>query len=221
MSWRDHWSIIFVTILALPIVSAILFWLWIRSRTNIDIKTAVSCWDVFIKLVSALTVVVTGAMVFGKYVEQRADADKAASKQASRELALREADVLGQKLAFDKQRHEKKQRLLGEVKTVTARIASTPEPDRASLTRFNELYQADLIGVETFHGPVEAAMVRFRTKLRHEPDAPDETLEDLSLQLSTAVERELKESEDALLEQHRAIAALVTAPERGMMKDER
>ena len=35
-------------------------------------------------------------------------------------------------------------------------------PAAIDVRRFDELYDADLIGVEQLQGPVEAAMVRFR-----------------------------------------------------------
>jgi hypothetical protein len=53
-------------------------------------------------------------------------------------------------------------------------------------------------------------MVRFRKKLRKLSDAPDGSLYDLSLELSKAVETELNESRQAILDQHRAIAELLS-----------
>lgn len=211
MFWRDSWGTVLVLILVLPVASAAGFWLWIRRQPHIDVESGTKAWDVFIKLIGALTVTVSGAMLFGKYIDERADADRAAAAQASRELALREAEFLRQKLAFDTQHHERKARLLGEAKTVAARIASSARPDPSSLTRFEELYHADLIGVEVPRGEVEAAMVRFRRKLRNDPEAPPDPLQSLSLQLSAAVENELRESEEALLEQHQTIARLLSA----------
>ena len=213
MVWREHWGLILTAILVLPVLSVIAFALWMRRNPKADLETGAKAWDIFIRLISALTLTITGAMVFGKYIEERAAADAALAGQANRELRLREAEFLRQKLLFETQRHERKVKLLGEAKTVAARIASSATPDRASVTRFNELYQADLIGVEKLKGEVEQAMVRFRRKLRQENPIPDGSLEDLSLELSAAVETELKESEEALLEQHRAIARLLAQPD--------
>lgn len=214
MFWREYWGAVLIAILVLPIASAFGFWLWIRRHPGVDLEIGAKCWDVFIKLVGALTVIVSGAMLFGKYIDERAIAAAAAAAQSSRELALREAEFLRQKLAFETQRHEKRVKLLGEAKTLAARIASSSRPDQAAIARLNELYQADLIGVEQLHGPVEAAMVRFRRKLRNEQPVPEQPLETLSLELSTAVESELAESESALLEQHRTIATLVSPANR-------
>ena len=74
----------------------------------------------------------------------------------------------------------------------------------------NELYDAELIGVEELRGKVEAAMVRFRRKFYRVPGAPEEDLEQLALQLSHACEVELRASQDSLLEQHKTIANLLT-----------
>lgn len=98
-----------------------------------------------------------------------------------------------------------------ETKVLVAHLAKTAEPDAKSLDRFDQLYLGALIGVEKLNGPVEAAMARFEKKLRKSASAPSDDLYSLSLQLSTACEQELKESEDALLAQHAAIVALVNS----------
>ena len=99
---------------------------------------------------------------------------------------------------------------MNEAKTVAAGIASTLIPDQSILIRFDELYYADLIGVEELFGDVERAMVEFRKKLKKLPGAdPAKTLYDLSLDLSGAVEREVAASLDNILEQHRTISDLL------------
>ena len=211
MFWREYWGAVLVAILLLPIVCSLGFWFWVRRHPAIDPELGVKSWDVFIKFVSALTVIVSGAMLFGKYIDERAIADAAVTAQAHRELALREAEFFRQKLAFETQRHDKKVKLLGEAKSVAARIASSTPPAPADVIRFEELFHADLIGMEKLQGPVEQAMVRFRRKFKNEPPVPDESLRTLSLRLSAAVEEELAESEAALLEQHRAITKLVSS----------
>ncbi len=194
--------------LTLPLLITGVFWHWL-ARHNVDLETGARCWDVFIKFISAVTVVVSGAMLFGKYIDDQSQLQAVKSEQLSRELALREAEYLRQKLLFETQQHDRQRALLTEAKTVAARIASMQTPDHSARTRFEELYHADLIGVERLHGPVEAAMVRFRQKLKGEQDAPEESLYDLSLSLSRSVEVELKESLTQLLTQHLAIAELL------------
>ena len=91
------------------------------------------------------------------------------------------------------------------------RLATANSRAAADVRRFEELYGADLIGVEQLAGPVEAAMIRFRRKLRGEAGAPPDPIDQLSLQLAQACETELKTSEDELLAQHKAITELVSA----------
>ena len=45
---------------------------------------------------------------------------------------------------------------------LAARLANATSPAAADLRRFDELYDADLIGVEQLHGEVESQMVEFR-----------------------------------------------------------
>ena len=117
-------------------------------------------------------------------------------------INLRAAEFLRQKLTFDTERHERRRTLLTEAKVLAARLANATSPAAADLRRFDELYDADLIGVEQLHGEVESQMVEFRKRLRGEPSASDEPFNQLALRLATACENELKASEDALLEQH-------------------
>lgn len=210
MWWHEHWWTVLIAILILPVICMAVFAWWMNRRQNLDIEKGVKCWDVFIKLISAFTVIVSGAMLFGKYIDQQEQVQQQRVVQEQKTLNLRKAEFLRQKLLFDTERHQRKRTLFDEAKTLAARIANTDSPDTESLKRFDELYFAALIGVEKLHGPVESAMIAFRRKLRNEPGAPEENLERLALRLSTACETELKESEDLLLAQHKEIADLVT-----------
>lgn len=71
MWWHQHLSAILMGILAIPIVASILFALWLRGREKVDLETGSKCWDAFSKVIGAFTVIVTGAMLFGEYIEQR------------------------------------------------------------------------------------------------------------------------------------------------------
>jgi hypothetical protein len=207
MWWREYWWSVLAVILALPLLTTAIFARWLRRRPDLDVEAGVKCWDVYIKLISAFTVIVSGAMLFGKYIDQQ-------QEQHEREGQLRRAEFLRQKLQFDTERHQRSRLLLDEAKTVAARLANAG-PDPASLKRFEELYFAALIGVEQPRGEVEAAMVRFRRRLHKEGDAEGESLGQLALALSRACETELSQSQEALLEQHKAIAELVKADARG------
>ena len=197
-------------ILVLPLISIAVFSWWLRRRSDVDLENGVKCWDVFVKLVSALTIVVSGAMIFGKYIDQQKLLENDKSEQQRRELDLKKAEFLRQKLQFDTERHQRKRSLFDEVKGLAAKLANEETPDKVTISRFDEMYHASLIGVEKVGGPVETAMVRFRRKLKGLPGAPEDSMDQLSLQISTACETELKESEDLLIEQHRQISELVT-----------
>jgi hypothetical protein len=217
MFWQIYWWPLLLAILTVPLLCVLVFGLWLRRQPDMTWDVGVKSWDVFIKLISTLTVVVTGAMLFGKYIDQQAQAEAARTAQASkdaeqvlRDNALREADFLTKKVVIDTERHERHRALLSEARTVAVRIASTETPSGPDTLRFDELYYADLIGVEG--ASVRGAMIDFRSKL-YEPSSRPASLRQLALALSNAVRRELEDSEKALLEQHRAISELLkTAP---------
>jgi hypothetical protein len=215
MDWfQNYWWVVLVAILLLPVASVVVFARWLAGRPNLEFDHKIQSWDVFVKLVSALTVVASGAVLIGKYVDQREQADRQQAARDERESNLRTAEFLRQKLTFDTERHQRRRKLFDEAKVIAARLANTTTPTALDVRRFDELYDADLIGVEQLQGPVETAMVQFRRKLRGEPGAPSEPLDQLALQLAHACETEMRASEDGLLEQHKTIAALIT-PARG------
>ena len=142
-----------------------------------------------------------------QYMQQQREISVLEQARTDRELALRQAEFLRQKIVFENANHERKKAYLGEAKVLIARLAAQSN-DPQSRQRFEELYYADLIGVEKLRGPVEQAMVAFRNLLVAEASAQD--LRDQSLVLSRAVETELKESEDNILEQWRQVSNLIT-----------
>jgi hypothetical protein len=212
MGWfQDYWWVVLVAVLIVPIVGIFAFAGWLGAKTNLAFDDKIKSWDVFVKLVSALTVVASGAVLIGKYVDQREQADRQQALRETRESNLRTAEFLRQRLTFDTERHQRRRKLFDEAKVLAARLANTKAPAAIDVRRFDELYDADLIGVEQLQGPVEAAMVRFRQKLRGDVDAPGDHIDQLALQLAHACETEIKASEDSLLDQHKTIATLVTS----------
>jgi hypothetical protein len=163
MDWfQDYWWVLLVGVLLLPIVALTLFARWLGTVTGLGFDEKLKAWDVFIKLVSALTVVGTGAVLIGKYFDQREQLAHREAQQAKQEANLRTAEFLRQKLAFDTGRHQRRRKLFDEAKLIATRLATAKSPAEADTRRFEELYWADLIGVEQLKGPVEAAMVQFR-----------------------------------------------------------
>jgi hypothetical protein len=208
--FQDYWWIVLVAVLTVPIVCVFAFARWLGTKPNLAFDEKIKAWDVFVKLVSALTVVASGAVLIGKYVDQREEADRQQALRETRESNFRTAEFLRQRLAFDTDRHQRRRKLFDEAKVLAARLANTKTPTAIDVRRFDELYDADLIGVEQLRGPVEAAMVRFRSKLRGDANAPTDHIDLLALELADACETEMRASEDGLLNQHKAIATLVT-----------
>lgn len=211
MDWfQSYWWALLVGVLLVPVAAAALFARWLQSMTTVGYEDKVKSWDVFVKLVSAFTVVASGAVLIGKYFDQREQVGKQQEQRSQQESNLRTAEFLRQKLAFDTEWHQRRLRLFDEAKLIATRLANSSSPAALDLRRFEELYGADLIGVEQLGGPVEAAMVRFRRKLRNEVRAPDDQIDQLALQLANACETELRASKENLLNQHEAISALVS-----------
>ena len=208
MDWfQDYWWVLLVGVLLTPIAAITLFSRWLRTRVALPFDDKLKSWDVFIKLVSALTVIGSGAVFIGKYFDQR-------EQTAKQEANLRTAEFLRQKLIFDTELHQRRQKLFNEAKLVASRLSTAKTPADSDLRRFDELYIGDLIGIEQHEGAVEKAMVRFRRKLYDVPNDPDDPILQLALQLATATGTELKVSQDSLLAQHKEIAALVSASVR-------
>ena len=199
--------LILALILIVPIACVVAFGLWMRHQSIPSGDVAAKYWDVFIKLISAFTVIIGGAMLMGQYMQQQREISVLEQARTDRELALRQAEFLRQKIVFENANHERKKAYLGEAKVLVARLAAQSN-DPQSRQRFDELYYADLIGVEKTRGPVEQAMVAFSDLLLSEASAQD--LRDQSLVLSRAVETELKDSEDNILEQWRKVSNLIT-----------
>ena len=145
-----------------------------------------------------------------RYFDQREAVARQEEALSQQDGNLRAAEFLRQKLIFDTERHARRRTLLTEAKVLAARLANTTAPAAADIRRFDELYDADPIGVEQLGGEVEKRMVEFRSRLRGEAGSSNEPFNQLALRLATACENELKASEDALLAQDEAIAALVT-----------
>ena len=197
MWWHEYWGAIIIAIIALPIISIIGFAIWMRRREMDDLEVGSKCWDVFVKLISALTVIVAGAAVFGKYIDQ-----KEASE--ARSIEQKRLQRMSGHLEFLQKEYDRKRRLLREAARVASRLTNSDPPAQSDLVRFDELYFADLIGVETLQGKVEAAMVCFRRKLKENDPSKGlaisgcpqhDTLHLYSLDLSNAVKYEVKKLE--------------------------
>ena len=109
MGWfQDYWWVVLVAVFIVPIVGIFAFARWLGAKTNLAFDDKIKSWDVFVKLVSALTVVASGAVLIGKYVDQREQADRQQALRETTESYLRTAEFLRQKLAFDNEVHERR-----------------------------------------------------------------------------------------------------------------
>lgn len=209
--WYDYWWLIFILIITLPITSAIFFGIWLRKQASVNLETGATCWDSFSKFITAFTIIFSGAMLFGKYIDQHQQIQATKIIQVERELVLREVDFLKQKLLFDEKKFESKRAMLNETKRVAASIAAGNQK-APMLIRFEELYWGDLIGIQKPEGKVQEAMLNFRNQIKW-PNR-NQRLDVLSRNLSEAIKTELEESEKAILEQYRHIADLMK-PKKG------
>lgn len=207
MLWEAYWAWVLASIVIVPSMCVAAFALWMARVSTATGEVAAKYWDVFVKLISAFTVIFSGAMLFGKYIDQQKAVAAAEETRAVRAVALRKADFLIQKLAFETKKHDLKTALLSEAKQVASRLANQTIPDPEMVLRFDELYLSDLIGIEVKGGDVERAMIAFNKRLKGETEK--QSLRNLSLSLSRAVTNELQASENAILEQHREISDLV------------
>lgn len=195
MFWQKYWGLFFLLIVLLPCVAAGLFGRWLRRRADIKTEDSLKYWEVFVKVLGAMTVVVTGAFVFGKYIDQKAEAQRA-------ESVKHEAAYLERRIDVAKKERAQKAELFKAATGAAVKLANAGDPKElalASPTRaeFEQLYWASLIGVEEPGGPVERAMVQFRREVeRRAGGTPGaETPHALVLTLAQACIAELGKSD--------------------------
>ena len=134
MDWfQNYWWVLLVGVLLIPVAAITFFSRWLRTRAALAFDDKVKAWDVFIKLVSALTVVGTGAVLIGKYFDQREQLAHREGQRATQESNLRTAEFLRQKLAFDTERHQRRRKLFDEAKVTAARLATANSRARLTL----------------------------------------------------------------------------------------
>lgn len=113
-------------------------------------------------------------------------------RDRAKQLAEQENATSVQKIAASQPFLERQLSLFEEATQTAAFIATVPDsPERPKkLERFEQLYWGELALVE--HGPVESAMVRFRTALKAGPTNGE--LQQLSLRIAHACREELAKS---------------------------
>src|SRR4051812_39798140 len=209
MLWEHYWRWFCLAILVLPLLASAAFAHWMRRRPALGGDVAVKYWEVFIKLMGAITVVVTGAFVFGKYIDQKVQAER--------------ADFLKHKGAYVERRIEmlrgdraQAAKLFQSAAGAAAKLANPADPAERKLgspvrAEFEQLYWASLIGVERPGGEVETAMVRFREAV----EADTSNLHQNVLAIARACVAELAEKDTKIRDvEDQAIALHQPPPDR-------
>jgi hypothetical protein len=217
------WAAILLIIALLPLFFVALFAWWI-ARQNLTFEQKAKAWEVFISLVSAITVLVGGALVINKYIDEQTELQYARLKQEQRLLDFRKAESLRQQAVPLQQRYDRMRKLYDEDKKLVTYLAGLDESQAARVKtspereQFEQMYWAQLIGVE---GPdVEAAMVQLRGHFEtwaasgRKPvgDSPETDVHQAALNLSHQCENELKQMEEVLTRMNRQIAELTATP---------
>jgi hypothetical protein len=184
----------------------------------------VKAWEVFVSMTSAITALVGGVLLIGKYIDEQAAQEANRQEQAKQELRFKHAEALRLQVAALQQRHDRKRKSYDEAKKVAQELAGLDEkavdqvkggPKRQ---QFEQMYWADLIGVEDRH--VESAMIRLRKHLEQwvatgkKPLGGDyETdVNQAALKLSQACERDVQALEDTINTLNEQIVTLNSTP---------
>ena len=177
-------------LLFVPLLCLAAFARWIKSQSSLPYDDKVRSWEAFIKLLSAMTVVVAGVFTFLQYFEQR----RYETDQKEREF---EQQLGQQQIEFAQEQFNRKSATYGEAIKNASIIATSRSLEDASdaIAKFHELYWGQMVQYEGRE--VEAAMVRFSRALEQlqgapelQPDATRE-LRILSLGIATACRDEL------------------------------
>jgi hypothetical protein len=216
MFWRNHWGLVVLALTIVPVVAIVVFAAWLRRRNDVDFEKGVKAWTAFVSLLSALTAIAAGVMVFAKYIEEKQETDRRAEQAEVKQRQLRQAELLRQSLTFDEQDYRIKEDRFAKASDAAARIgAAAGKPDPADVVLFNQLYFSGLIGVERLHGPVESAMVAFRDALTSQDGQDRADLGQLTIALRKACDAELDEAKQNILKQQRHIAELADEATKG------
>lgn len=214
-------------VLTAPVALAFVFWIWMSRQPGLQFEQRTKAWETFVKCVSAYTTIAAGVLIIGKFVFEQQNSLK-------QEYALKAYELQQKEMEFERERHAKRVKLLNEAASVAATIATQKHAsaiadqyraDKELIKRFNQLWFADLIGIEERRGDVEKKMVEFRemlygqfgqadqniidkisailTREEKAKKAPEGSIEKIAIELSVAVDKEIKKSEENLKEQQR------------------
>jgi len=219
------WYVILLVVALIPVVCILGFARWIARRPELKFEEKTKAWEVFVSMTSTMTALIGGVLLVGKYFDEQAVLERSRRDQAEQELNFRHAEALRVQLAALQQKHDRKRKGYDEAKKVTQELAGLDDKSVEQIKigqpkrqQFEQLYWADLIGVEDKH--VEAAMVRLRRQFEDwvttgkKPEGSDyETnVYKASLKLSKACEEDVQALEDQIKALSEQIAALSPLP---------
>ena len=154
-----------VVILLLALAGLFTWWFyrWIQTRLAFSTSERINCWDIFIKAMSTLAVLVAGSMAFLRYMDQREmelSHQEMQAAQTAREFNIQIYGKSGDRIAA-------KRVLLNEAADLAATLAALDRLDspdgKIARNRLERLYHGQLVLYES--DPVTEAMINFRDAL--------------------------------------------------------
>src|SRR5205823_1622503 len=121
------WYVILLIVGLIPIACVAGFALWIRGRTELTFEEKTKAWEVFVSMTSAITALVGGVLLIGKYVDEQAAQEANRQEQAKQELRFKHAEALRLQVAALQQQHDRKRKSYDEAKKVAQELAGLDE----------------------------------------------------------------------------------------------
>lgn len=172
-------------LIILPLVSSVAFHFWLRRQKQLDHDQKLKSWDIFFKMIATVTLIVSGMIAVGKYLEDRNRYLAQSIRQHDREIQQREHEL-------NMRLFNETSNVYGEFLDVTAKLTFGDKFDEELVRQFHQLYHGRLMMVEN----VEVAKLarEFKTRLDgwqvSEPD--HQRLSMLSLQLAAECRNHLQ-----------------------------
>jgi hypothetical protein len=220
------WYVILLIVALIPLVCIVGFARWISGRPELKFEEKTKAWEVCVSMTSAITAVIGGVLLIGKYIDEQAVQEATRQEQAKQELNFKHAEALRLQAAAFQQKHDRKRKAYDEAKKVAQDLAGldVQAVDQVKggqkRQQFEQLYWADLIGVEDRH--VESAMVRLRKHFEtwvatgKKPEGGDYKTDvyQAALKLSEACENDVQALESMINSLNEQIVALSASKAR-------
>jgi hypothetical protein len=192
-----------------PLAASGGFACWLKRRSDISFDDKTKAWQTFISLLSAMTAIIGGLLMVGKYFEEQLALERTRVEHAEKEQLLQQISRLEPRL-------EQKRKLYQDASkaAITLVRLEPTEIDKVGKSidrlQFEQLYFGSLIGVES--PDVESLMVDVRehletwTKTRQKPEPA--MLERAVLDLSIACDQDVKLDDAKIQALHKRLSEL-------------